>query len=494
MSSARRFLADRRLAVLLLCGLLPSCLIAGQALALHPENSHYFLFRGRPTLVITSGEHYGSVLNLDFDFVKYLETLKADGLNGTRTWSGVYCEPTTAFNIAKNTLAPQTGRFLSPWARSQQPGYSNGGNKFDLDTWDQAYFTRLNDFLSNASQRGIIVEFNLFCPFYEESMWQLSPMNALNNVNGVGTLARTNVYTLDRNGGLLAVQDKLVRKLVNELKAFDNLYYEICNEPYFGGVTMEWQHHIADMISQTERALGARHLISQNVANYKAKVENPHPAVSIFNFHYATPPDTVELNYGLNKVLGDNETGFGGTNDSPYRMEGWDFVVAGGGLFNNLDYSFTAGHEDGTFVFPASQPGAGSPTLRRQYHFLSQLISRFDFIHMRPQNEVVKAELPAGVTVRALVKKEQDYLIYVRTAAGEKKQEQVQLKTKFAPGELSLEVTLSPGEYEAEWLDTRSSSSLQREHFEQTSDKRRMPNPGFEEDIALTIRKSKGGK
>ena len=32
-----------------------------------------------------------------------------------------------------------------------------------------------------------------------------------------------------------------MRKVVDELKDFDNLYYEIANEPYFGGVTMEWQ-------------------------------------------------------------------------------------------------------------------------------------------------------------------------------------------------------------------------------------------------------------
>jgi len=25
--------------------------------------------------------------------------------------------------------------------------------------------------------------------------------------------------------------------------------FEVCNEPYFGGVTMEWQHHIADVIA-----------------------------------------------------------------------------------------------------------------------------------------------------------------------------------------------------------------------------------------------------
>ena len=46
-----------------------------------------------------------------------------------------------------------------------------------------------------------------------------------------------------------------------------------------------------------------------------------------------------------------------GTGDAAYRTEGWDFILAGGGLFNNLDYSFTVGHEDGTFRYPATQPG-----------------------------------------------------------------------------------------------------------------------------------------
>ena len=74
--------------------------------------------------------------------------------------------------------------------------------------------------------------------------------------------------------------------------------------------------------------------------------------MSIFNFHYAVPPDAVAANYDLNKVIGDNETGFRGTNDAVYRMEGWDFIIAGGGLFNHLDYSFVAGQEDGTFQYP----------------------------------------------------------------------------------------------------------------------------------------------
>ena len=31
--------------------------------------------------------------------------------------------------------------------------------------------------------------------------------------------ARTNVYTLDKHGGLLAVQEAMVRKIVSELRA-----------------------------------------------------------------------------------------------------------------------------------------------------------------------------------------------------------------------------------------------------------------------------------
>ena len=47
-------------------------------ISLHPDNPHYFLFRGRPTILISSTEHYGAVLNLDFDYGKYLDTLAAD--------------------------------------------------------------------------------------------------------------------------------------------------------------------------------------------------------------------------------------------------------------------------------------------------------------------------------------------------------------------------------------------------------------------------------
>lgn len=465
-----------------------SVLAANHPLALHPENPHYFLFRGKPTVILTSGEHYGAVLNLDFDYRKYLKTLKQDGLNGTRTWSGAYCEPPEAFSIVSNTLAPLSGRFICPWARSSQPGYANGGNKFDLTQWDPAYFRRLKDFVTQAGKRGIVVELNLFCPFYEEGMWRISPMNAANNINGVGSIARNDVYTLDKSGPLLGVQETLVRKLVTELKGFDNLYYEICNEPYFGGVTLEWQRRIAAVIRQTERELGTSHLISQNIANDKALIREPNPDVSIFNFHYATPPETVALNYGLNKVIGDNETGFRGTNDSPYRMEAWDFIVAGGGLFNNLDYSFTAGQEEGTYVFPATQPGGGTAALRRQFQFLGRTLHRLDFIHMQPQNELASAQLPPGATVRVLAKPGRDFLVYLRTGIGRSK-DSPQLKTRYEKDELAVDLKLPPGKkFSAEWLDPKGCCPREVVHFTETGDRHHFAVPAFEDDVALLVR------
>ena len=136
--------------------------------------------------------------------------------------------------------------------------------------------------------------------------------------------------------------------------------------------------------------------------------------MSIFNFHYATPPDTVGMNYALNKVIGDDETGFRGITDAPYRTEAWDFVIAGGGLYNNLDYSFAAGHENGTFVYPASQPGGGNRAFRRQMKILRDFINGFDFVRMSPDNSVIKGGAPEGGTARALVERGKAMAVYVR--------------------------------------------------------------------------------
>ncbi len=440
------------------------------ALQLHPENPHYFLFEGKPTVLVTSGEHYGAVLNRAFDYHRYLGALAQDGLNLTRLFTGVHVEQQEAFHIARNTLCPEAGQLLCPWRRSETPGYAHGGNRFDLQAWDEAYFTRLKDFLRAAAAQHVVVEVCLFSVFYEEKQWQFSPWHPNNNVNGAGHHALNEIYTLDQSGELLAVQEAMVRKFVAELNEFDNLYFEIINEPYWGGVTAEWQAHIAELIVAEEAALPKRHLISQNIGNGAEEVKEPHPAVSILNFHYATPPEAVTLNYGLGRVIGDNETGFKGTGDTPYRMEAWEFLLAGGGLYNNLDYSFVVGEEDGTFVYPETQPGGGTAALRRQLGALKQFLEGFDFLAMGPHQEALCGELPEGQRARVLAEPGRQYAGYV-----------------FGGTQVTLSLDLPAGKYEGEWLDPVTGARGAAVSMEHGGGVATLTSPEYAEDIALRL-------
>jgi hypothetical protein len=468
----------------------PAILMHGAPLAVYPANPHYLLWRGHPEVIITSGEHYGSVLNLDFNYRRYLATLAKDKLNGTRLWAGTYAETAGNFKIAHNTLSPAAGRLITPWARSGEPGAGDGGNKFDLTRWNDVFFKRLKDFVGCASRKGIVVEVNLFCPMYEESMWAICPMNARNNINGLGNVSRHEPLTLRQSGGLLPVQEALVRKFATELSSFDNVYFEIVNEPYATKppVSDGWQRHLTEVLSDAMKGWRQPFLISWNIANGRAKVAEPHPAVSLFNFHYATPPDAVALNWSLDKPIGDNETGFRGTNNTPYRCEAWDFILAGGTLFNHLDYSFTVGHEDGTFVYPADQPGGGNATLRRQFRILRDFIHSFNFARMKPDESFIRGGIPVGGSARALVEPGNAYAIYIRRAAP---------GSKSAPSSpaaaITLQISLPDGGWSADWLDPLSGKYVAQARLDGAG-VRSLASPPFGDDVALRITRTLTGE
>lgn len=434
---------------------------------LHPANTHYFLWRGKPTLLITSGEHYGAVLNRDFDYRKYLAALESHGFNLTRIFSGVYCEPPGAFNIKQNTLAPAQGRLLCPWARSAMPGYVGGGPKFDLTKWDPEYFDRLRSFVAEAGRRGVVVEVVLFCTFYDDSMWNLSPLNAANNTGSIGDVPRTEVYS-GKHAKLRAAQEAMVRKIVDELRDFDNVYYEVCNEPYERpGLTRQWNDRIIAAIADAEAGLEHKHLIAQGIAVRSAKIRDPNPCVSIFNFH-AARPESVTLNYGLNKAVTDDETAAFGPPEQ-IRTEAWQFLLAGGAVFDHLDLSFTIGHEDGTFT--GNGPGGG-PEFRRQLEILKDFVNSFDFVRMRPDVSIIKSGLPEDGSAQALVDEGRAYAIYLHGGRQAK-----------------LVISLPAAMYAAEWVNTNTGRVDRSETFDHAGGDRTLVSPEYENHVALRIRR-----
>ncbi len=290
------------------------------------------------------------------------------------------------------------------------------------------------------------------------------------------------MYTL-KHEQLLNVQLAVVRKIVRELRDFDNVYYEVCNEPYFGGVTMPWQRRVIEEIVSVENGLSGRHLISLNVANGRKQIERPDPHVSLFNFHYCVPPDTVTMNYSLNKAIGENETGFRGREDVLYRTEGWDFLLAGGALYNNLDYSFTPGHPNGTLTDYRS-PGGGSVELRQQLGILKAFMERFDFVRMTPDRSIVRRISPS-LTAYALVDPGVAYAVYLHVPLPNKPKKLADHLREGLIAELTL--AMPAGSYTCEWINTKTGQTDQRESLVHTSGDRLLRSPTFADDIALRI-------
>ncbi len=460
---------------------LPAAELLKEPIRLHHDNPRYLFWRGKPTVLITSAEHYGAVMNKAFDYVAYLDELQSVGLNLTRIFSGVYCEAAGDFNIKDNVLAPGPGHLHCPFARSDTPGYANGGNKFDLAKWDDAYFARLKDFIAQAGRRGIVVEYTFFCPFYQPTQWELSPFNPNNNVNNLdsGAGATMKFFQFRKlivsHPGLLAVQQALVRKVVTELKDADNLYYEICNEAY--RVSTEWQHTIAKTIVEAEKGFPRKHLIAQNSERVFDAV---HPAVAIYNFHPGAVNTSVRSNHGLNKLTGLDETSPRGkplgaaTTAFDYRRWGWTHLLDGGAIYNNLDYSFTVEHPKGADKQWDQRPAGEMAAVRKQLRILKDFMESFDFVGMKPDNTFVKGGVPAGGAVHALAKSGEEYAIYL-----------------YGGSQENLLLDLPAGRYRAEWVNTLNANVDKAEDVTHGGGALTLSSPKYKDDVALRLKAMK---
>ncbi|MES2460102.1 MAG: hypothetical protein V4671_05930 [Armatimonadota bacterium] len=390
-------------------------------------NGRYIEFRGEPILVVGSGEHYGAVLNRDFDYVPYLETLERDGLNQCRVFSGTYREVPGEFAIEDNNIAPRGEAFLCPWK-------CVGTDRWDLSEWDDAYWSRLRDFCEQAARRGVLVEYVLFCFWYNDNLWKVSPMHPDNTIQAVGPRDRARVFRLEEPG-LLPYQEAFVRKATAELSVFDNVYLEICNEPYSrhdGTMDDDWHRHLT-AIAKTE---DPKKLIAVNYQNKYQLLHDLDPLVTIGNFHYAEPRAARD-NYHLGLVLADDETGFAGQPATPYRREAWRFLLAGGAIFSHLDYSFTVQHPDGTAPIGGKTPGYGGADLRQQLGFLRRFLEDAKVWEMSPLDDIISS-LPSELSAQVMGIPGERYALYLEGVA---------------PSGGDLQFRIGTGEFTITWHD-----------------------------------------
>ncbi|HEV3257336.1 MAG TPA: DUF4038 domain-containing protein [Gemmataceae bacterium] len=418
---------------------------AAAPVSIHPENPRYFLFRGKPLVLVTASEHYGSVINRPFDFKRYLKNAAANKQTLTRTFL-LFREQQASRNPS-SPAKPESPDFITPYPRTGPGKALDGEPAYDLDQWNPEYFQRLHRFLSRASKLGIVVELTLFSNTYGDGVWALNPLRAENNKQGIGKVAWPDYNSL-KNKPLVERQLAYAQKIIVETSRYDNVYYEICNEPG-GGVAGHattadvdaWQKEVARVVRGELKRLRSPHLVFGSQAftyapKFGQQLDDAFSGrmVDVVNVHPL--PDTslgrraYQMGNFMSKelqlaeirafclaagkqpkptVLDEDNCASQYRDDvgwTIHRKRAWTAVLSGA-HYDYIDFSITVGSEAGT--------KQSRRKIRRWMRHLSEFIHSFDFIHAKPLPGWVSAT-PAAVVTTTLAVEGKDYVAYLADA------------------------------------------------------------------------------
>src|SRR6266849_6463057 len=210
-----------------------------------------------------------------------------------------------------------------------------------------------------------------------------------------------------------------------QVNSFDNVILEMCDEaPDIGSPPTPlaeagaWVDHLTEVVINAERSLPKKHLVA-------AQVEGPvggpldlsgKPNVSVIITQYVWQAGKqmggmkgLDLEYGHNKPIELNETDwypiwYKGDAIADSRVEAWEFIVGGGGSFNQLNGRCMA--ED-----PAGKT-ADNAQLLGALKNLREFIYSFDFLKMNSDRSFVASGIPSGVFCRGISEPGQQYALY----------------------------------------------------------------------------------
>jgi hypothetical protein len=389
---------------------------------IHPQNHKLFEFRGEPLVLLTATEHYGAVLNRPFRFEKYLDDAAEKGITLTRLFT-LFRELQSSIN-PYSTCKPESPDYVAPFERTGPGRALDGEPKFDLTKANPEFFDRLHSFVSLASDRGIIVEVVFLSNTYNDSVWALNPLNPANNLSGLDDFEWPD-YMSQRHPLLFDLQAGHSRRVVQEINKYDNVIFEICNEPggRVGGESSphptvhevnDWLSAHIRVIRKAEEGLPNQHLIAGQEAflydpfdqpgdltfgemDYDIVNMHPLPKTSykgksyhlgdfmskqlqlraLRDYGLATYAETKPLNQDEDNIASQYKDVDGWT---IHRKRAWTTLLTGG-HYDYIDFSIVTHLESGT---PES-----NAAIRTWMLHLSTFIHSFDLVRARPLSELV---------------------------------------------------------------------------------------------------------
>ncbi len=199
-----------------------------------------------------------------FDFDAYVRMLVDHNHNFTLLWQTElprFCGlPTTASAPPDFAVAPL------PWQRTGPGNASDGKLKFDFTKFDQTYFDRLRDRVQKLGETGIYAGVYFFsgefllrfrCP------GDGYPFTGSNNVNEVDDGGGTGSVTMTAPNAITAIQDALVKKIIDTLNDLPNVLWIVSEEA--PSHSKWWNSHLIAFARSYEAAKPVQHPIGYGV-------------------------------------------------------------------------------------------------------------------------------------------------------------------------------------------------------------------------------------
>jgi hypothetical protein len=425
-------------------------------LAVCAENPRYFATPDGRAVLLTGSHTWATLQDMwlegtqrrDMDYPGLLTMMADYGHNFLRFWSWMHTR-NADWSETPTLFDPQ------PYARTGPGTANDGGPKFDLTRWNDAYFERLRERVIAAGERGIYVGVMLFeawtvkWPRPHTDSWPHHPMHPDNNVNGVtddpvlkdgrGEGKAWDLFSL-HCPQLLGWQEAYARKVVDTLNDLDHVVWEICNEIPHRKEAMDWSEHIVSVIREYERGKPKQHPIGitseggeqNNAELFACNADWISPSNGrLFEYRY-DPPATD----GTKVVLSDTDHlwGHGGEVAWVWKsfcrgmnvlfMDPWEPIPG------DMDWWFKEGVPLNRRYYPAWDP------LRRNLGYLQRYAARVDL------NRAVPAD--ALCTTRyCLADAGNTYLCFLPEG-----------------GHAGLNLWDAPGQYDAEWFDPNSERTV----------------------------------
>lgn len=328
----------------------------GKAISIYPGNTFYFQDeQGKPILLI--GDYaWDTFSDTAFDYVRMFDALHARGLNFARVWLWKLY----AWNPADST------RNICPYLR-KGPGTANDGRpKYNLDQYNPAFFDRLRDMCEAARNRGIYLQLILLDTWMlkHDDLWRLAAFQRDNNVNHVDGDPRQTGRGKDGEQGYcslgnapaLRYQKAYIRRVVEAVNAYGNIFFEIANENYYN---KQWELTLCDFIKAVESEMPRQHMtVRRDFPGHHDVVQSWDPEKvhrGILSKHELKVPLIFDTDWTLNKA------------GPEVRKAAWSALAAGA----HFDYM------EGDITYRKDTIAGGSGTaLHRQIGYMARFMKK----------------------------------------------------------------------------------------------------------------------